>query len=482
MIRKIRFLEPGNLPYRVSLKNLYTYDKYIRTPGTGLMTLATIARSLVADTLMYSESISKIKWADVLDADIVLIGVFTFNANRGYELARYVRQNSHALVVLGGLHASMNYPEAVKYCDYVLLGEGDESILELIRAANDGKPMDFPGLAYFKDGKAVCTGKREPPENIDTVPDRNILYRYHKMAWHLTIWPQVHAFRGCPHNCNYCALVRHFGRRVRTRSPQSVIEDIKQAIAFHAPKGLRWIRHVLWITDDNFFAERDWAISVLNAIIDSGIKYYFTIQARFEVGFDDEMLVLLRKAGVIELSMGIEFLEDEAFETYHKKSTREDIIRSIKNIQRHGISVRGLFIFGADNHTRGVGKRLAEFVIENKINGMLIQSMCFVPGTPVYEQDKERLIHEDWSKYNGNVVHYPKKITPYELQQEIVDASNRVYTKRRLLHALFHGFWIHRIQFLGEYFWQKSICRDLKQELPYLKEVSRRQEEPAESH
>ncbi len=238
----------------------------------------------------------------------------------------------------------------------------------------------------------------------------------------------------------------------------------------------------MWIRDDNFFAERDWAISVLNAIIDSGIKYYFTIQARFEVGFDDEMLALLRKAGVIELSMGIEFLEDEAFETYHKKSTREDIIRSIKNIQRHGISVRGLFIFGADNHTRGVGKRLAEFVIENKINGMLIQSMYFVPGTPVYEQNKERLIHEDWSKYNGNVVHYPKKITPYELQQEIVDASNRVYTKRRLLHALFHGFWIHRIQFLGEYFWQKSICRDLKQELPYLKEVSRRQEDPAESH
>ena len=66
MIRKIRFLEPGNLPYRVSLKNLYIYDKYIRTPGTGLMTLATITRSLVADTLMYSESISKIKWADVL--------------------------------------------------------------------------------------------------------------------------------------------------------------------------------------------------------------------------------------------------------------------------------------------------------------------------------------------------------------------------------------------------------------------------------
>lgn len=69
------------------------------------MTLATVAKEAVPDTLMYSESISKIRWDDVLDADIVLIGIFTFQAKRGYELARFVRKNSKALVVLGGLHA-----------------------------------------------------------------------------------------------------------------------------------------------------------------------------------------------------------------------------------------------------------------------------------------------------------------------------------------------------------------------------------------
>ena len=70
-INKIRFLEPGNLPYRRSIKNLYVYDQYIRTPSHGLMTLATVAKEAVPDTLMYSESISKIRWDDVLDADIV---------------------------------------------------------------------------------------------------------------------------------------------------------------------------------------------------------------------------------------------------------------------------------------------------------------------------------------------------------------------------------------------------------------------------
>ena len=55
-------------------------------------------------------------------------------------------------------------------------------------------------------------------------------------------------------------------------------------------------------------------IDRLKAIIDSGIRYRFTVQARYEVGFDDEMLELLKRAGFIEVAMGIEFLEDEAFE------------------------------------------------------------------------------------------------------------------------------------------------------------------------
>ena len=68
-INKIRFLEPGNLPYRRSIKNLYVYDQYIRTPSHGLMTLATVAKEAVPDTLMYSESISKIRWDDGYRAD-----------------------------------------------------------------------------------------------------------------------------------------------------------------------------------------------------------------------------------------------------------------------------------------------------------------------------------------------------------------------------------------------------------------------------
>lgn len=470
-ICKVRFIEPGNLPYHRSVKNLFVYDKYIRTPSIGLLTLATIVKQRIDDTYMYSESISKIKWDDVLNAQIVFIGIFTFNANRGYNLARYIKQNSNAIVVLGGLHASMNYPEACQYCDYVLLGEGDESILELVNSIDDGSGITFPGVAYKKGEELVISGKRNPPQNIDVIPNRDLLYRYNKMAGHNTIWPQVHASRGCPHNCDYCALVRHFGHTVRTRSPENVVEDIRYSIAFH-DKNHHRLAKVLWITDDNFFADRAWAISVLQAIIDSGIKYNFTVQARFEVGFDNDMLDLLRKAGFVEIAMGIEFLEDESFESYHKKSTYDDILRSINNIQKHGLRVRGLFIVGADNHTKGVVTRLSDFVLQYNICGVLIQSMYFVPGTPVYETHQAKLIHKDWSKYNGNVVHYPEKITPYDLQREIITASRRIYSFKRLLHAIFQKQGLERLLFVGEYFWQKSVRSDLRKELPALKRIS----------
>lgn len=468
---KIRFIEPGSRPYKPTILNYFVYDRYIRTPSVGLNTLATIVKSKVRDTRMYSESISRLVMSDILDADIVFIGIFTFNACRGYALARYLRKNSKATVVMGGLHASMNYQEAVKYCDYVLLGEGDESILDMVKAVKKGEVPTFPGVAYRKNGKLVHTGWRNPPEQFETIPDKGLVYRYRKMAGHNTMWGQVHASRGCPHNCDYCALVRHFGRKVRTRKPENVVEDIRRTIEFQE-KGHHRLLKAVWITDDNFFADRDWAMEVLQGIIDSGIRYHFTVQARWEVGLDDEMLDLLKRAGFEEIAMGIEFIDDASFARYHKKSTKKDIVRAIHNIQHHGLSVRGLFILGADDHTVGVGERLADFVIKHHIQGVLIQCMYFVPGTPVYEANKENLLHRNWEKYNGNAVHRPKSMTPYELQMENIKASKKIYSFRRLIHALLWEDRLHKLLFVGEYFWYLSVRRDLKKELPYLKNCS----------
>jgi len=478
MINKVRFIEPGSrMPHKKSILNVITYNKYIRNPSTGLIILTTIVQNVIADTLMYSESITDIDFTDVYDSDIVFIGINTFNAIRGYEIAKKIKENSKSLVVIGGLHATLNYKETVNYCDYVLRGEGDNLILQFLEAVDKENPINFPGVVFLREGKIIETGSPISPEVFETIPDRNLVVGYKKVAKYDTLWPQVHASRGCPYNCDYCTVIKLFGRTVRTRNPKNVVEEITQAIAFHKRKIFPRLNDVVWITDDNFHADREWAISLLKEIINSKINCHFSVQARYEIGFDDELLDLMKKAGFMEVAMGIEFIDDDSFIEFHKKSTRHEIEESIKNIQNHGIGVRGLFIVGADNHKVGVGKQIVDFVFQNKIHGALIQSMFFVPGTIAYDTHKEFLIHENWEKYNGNVVHYPKNITPYQLQKEIINASQAIYSKKRLCKALFKYNWINKILFIGEFFWQKSFRRELEKELPYLKGLSNRKKE-----
>jgi len=436
MLKKLRFIEPGNhSPYRKSIANLYIYNKYIRNPSTGLITLATIAKGIVDDTLMYSESISEIDFDDVCGADIVFISINTFNAVRGYKLAEQIRSSSAAVIAFGGMHASLHYTEAVEYGDYVLTGDGDESIVDFICAIDSGAPVDFPSVIYKRDSGIVNTGERPQPEDIHTIPNRNLVYNYAKMAKRYdTLWPQVHASRGCPHNCSYCAVIQHFGRRIRKRTPENIVADIKEAIASHKRKVIPRLSNCVWITDDNF----------------------------------------------AEVALGIEFLDDDSFKEFNKKSNYKDIVQSIKNIRSHGLGVRGLFIVGAENDTKGVGETIANYVIENNIHGCLIQSMFFTPGTRFYRENEHLLIHKNWEKYDGNVVHYPKNIKPHELQKEIILASSKIYSVKRLIHAIFHSEKIFKILFIGEFFWHRSIRANLKKELPYLESLSAVRPQPTE--
>ncbi|MDR0499781.1 MAG: B12-binding domain-containing radical SAM protein [Coriobacteriales bacterium] len=470
MLKKLRFIEPGAINrYRKTWKNRIIYNGNICNPSTGLITLATIAKKHVNDTLMYSEAISEIVWEDVVDADVVFISINTFNAMRGYAIADALRGVSEAsnllrpLVVMGGMHASLNFAEATQHADFVMLGDGDDAIVELLDAlaAGDGSVFNVAGLAYLQNmSKLVLTEKREQPLNIDTIPDRMLVYDYARMAASYdTLWPQVHASRGCTGTCDYCCVIAHFGRNVRTRSPEVVVEDIRQSIAFHNRSFPPRLTKAVWLTDDNFALCRKWAMSVLHAIIKSDISWPITVQARWDLGFDNEMLDLMKQANFFEVSLGIEFIDDTSFVRHKKNCTRERIEQAIANIHAHGIGVRGLFILGTDEDTPGAGERLAQFIINNKIEGCLLQSMFFVPGTPVYEQNKDRLLHQNWDLYNGSVVHKPKNMSPAELQQEIINASRKVYSFRRLILALFKAKGVYKALAIGETLWHANQRR-----------------------
>lgn len=78
--------------------------------------------------------------------------------------------------------------------------------------------MDVPGVVSWENENPKKTGEPVSSTDIDTIPNRNLLYNFKKMVGHSTIWPQVHASRGCPHNCDYCSLIAAFGKLLSAKN------------------------------------------------------------------------------------------------------------------------------------------------------------------------------------------------------------------------------------------------------------------------
>ena len=111
-----------------------------------------------------------------------------------------------------------------------------------------------------------------------------------------------------------------------------------------------------------------------------------------------------------------------------------------------------MFVFGDDEFKRGDSKRVAKFVRQQGLSGVLIQPLTPFPGTSLFRQlkDEGRILHEDWQDYNGKVVFAPKNMTAAELQKEIYDCYRKVYSPLQLAKYLFFKKGSLKLGVLGE--------------------------------
>jgi hypothetical protein len=110
--------------------------------------------------------------------------------------------------------------------------------------------------------------------------------------------------------------------------------------------------------------------------------------------------------------------------------------------------------------------------MRHNICGVLIQGMYFVPGTPVFEQNESKLLHKDWSKYNGNIVHKTKNIPPDEMQQEIINASKIIYSFKNTVRVIFSKKTLEeKVLFIGEGFWHADSRKKLSREMKNIRKL-----------
>lgn len=425
-MKKITLIEPKPSGYHVF--------SMFSMPRLGLPILGALLKSRGYSVRIYFEEIKDIDYSEVYDSDLVGISTITSTAPRAYAIADKVRK-AGIPVVLGGVHPTFLPDEALEHADYVVRGEGEETMLELIEGIQTGEPLDgVLGLSYKRDGEHYHNPNRPGICDLDLLPlpDFSLLEGVER----LRIIP-ISASRGCPFDCNFCSVTAMFGRRYRFRSVDSLIEEIS-----------RYRNNRLFFCDDNFTANLEHTKELLERMLQKNLTPKWSAQVRVEVARDRELLDLMKRAHCTALFIGFESINPKTLKAYNKRQDVTDIKECIKIIHRYGIKIHGMFVLGSDEDEVGTIRDTGKFANKMEIDTIQFSILTPLPGSKLYNQldEQERILTKQWDLYDGlHVVYEPRRLTPYQLQLETFKAMKRFYSFPQFVKMLLHWDFHHAL-------------------------------------
>ncbi|MFH1249011.1 MAG: radical SAM protein [archaeon] len=401
--KRIAFIEP-----RGSKDNVFS--KSITWPLLGPIYLATILKKEGYDVKVYNENILG---RDInlheLDVDVLCLTGLTTTIDRAYEIAiKFRALNPQGKVIIGGIHASFMKEESGRYADYVVSGEGESVIADLIKNGSKEK---------FIDAHRIEDMNKLP------IPDFSLLQNNKRMP----ITP-IMTSRGCPFGCNFCSVTAMFGRKFRTRSIEKVVEEFRRI----KTKGT-------FFYDDNLCADKKRAAALFDALKrNNPNNVVWTGQVRCDAANDDSLLRKMADSGCVKVYIGFESVNQKTLDAYNKSQSVKDIKMAIKKFHDYGIGVHGMFVLGSDEDDKHVFDATTEFSNSNEIDSVQYMILTPGPGTPFFArlESENRLLHRMWEYYDGmHVVFQPKLLSPTELQQGMIDCYKDFYTYGKALNG-----------------------------------------------
>jgi len=417
---RITLIEPAAPGFHV-----YSFVKQIRL---GLPLLGALLTQRGHQVRVYGESLSEVDWDDVLASDLVGISATTSTVIRAYRYAQKVR-DAGIPVVMGGPHVTFLADEAMDFCDYVVRNEGEETLLELVDyLQGKGSLENILGLTYrTTEGQVVHNPARPLLSGLTELPwpDMGLVVGGEKVSP-----TPILASRGCPYGCEFCSVILMFGRKVRTIEPVEVVTELK-----------RLKPRKIFFYDDNFLISKRRGKELLALMAKENLGAPFYAQIRVDSvckngNIDKELLDLLWNAGCRIVYLGLESINPNTLKEYHKESSIDDMSGGLEALANRGIKTHGMFAFGADSDTPESLYQTADYCLDHGLNSVQFLALTPLPGTQhtARWEAEGRIITRNWTLYDGHhVVHWPKQMTPYELQVALLDAHKRFYKVRRML-------------------------------------------------
>ncbi len=338
-------------------------------PPLGLLTIAAMFPPRYALRVV-DMNVSALQDADLEWADLVFTS--TMITHHPSLLAVIERCNDAGVpVVAGGPHPT-TFHEDIAGVDHFVLGEVEEIFAEFLRDLEEGsaKPL------YRETGKPAVT--LTPVPRFDLI-DMNI---YATMS--------VQFSRGCPFDCEFCDIIKLYGRVPRTKSPEQVVAELDSLYR------LGW-RGPVFLVDDNFIGNKRDAMNLLPVIAawQKARGYPFTLitEASANLALMEELMDAMVEAGFDTVFVGIETPNPEALlKTKKQQNTSKGqenyLFTAVRKIQQHGMQVQGGFILGLDGDGEGVFDAQIEFIQETGIPVAPLYLLTALKGTDMYERMK----------------------------------------------------------------------------------------------
>ncbi len=438
---RIRFVEPRPPGHNV-------YD-HILLPRLGLPLMATMLAEGGHDTGVFCEMLGPIDLGECLAADLVGISGTTATQPAGYALADEL-SGAGVAVVLGGSHVSFRVEEALEHAPYVVRGEGQQTILELVAALERGGSLgtvaglswrDSHGQAHHNPARPHCS--QAEFERLP-IPDLSLIEGHERMAVKpaMTQW-------GCPYDCEFCSVTAQFSRVVRHRRTDQVLAELAGLSASD-----------LFFHDDNFVVNKRRTAELLRAMVNAGLTPSFAAQMRADTvlrsracnEIDHEFLELLGRAGCGMAMVGFESISEENLTSIGKRTSVAVSEQAVRAFHSHGIAVHGMFVVGLDFDDASSAQATAAFARRLGIDTFQLMMVTPAPGTRLWDrlESEGRLIEADWTFFDGHhAVLRPERMTPLELQLSTLDAMRRFYSRSAIAGPALRGVLRHLPELLG---------------------------------
>lgn len=443
-------------------------------PDYGMPFIGTVLAEAGYDVTVYMEHVKAPDWSRIAESDLVCFSTLSAGADKTRALATDIKTKLGIPVVIGGTHASYFPESCLEYADYVVFGEGDETIIDLIDALATGRDVaGVHGIAYRDGGRVQRTLPRQGPQRFETVPDFSLIEGYRRLSLLDMIRQRkvplltVQASRGCQFKCTFCIVNTMFEAGYRKRDIESIIRDLRDK--------RKYGRELLFV-DNDFAAIRSYTKKLMRRIIEEDFGFDIMVLTRIEVARDEELLALMRRAGVTQIYQGYESVQPETLVGYDKKQTLEKIVSAIDTLHAYGFRISGSFVVGADTDTLDTMEHSVDFVLDHDLT-----IAYFFPVWGHYPEQIRgyeaivpwyRSIFREWKYCDGNfVTHFPLHMRPSQLQKALIDAPRTVFSPARVLDALRRGKPQDAKEKLTHRYMWWTISKGLQHYVPFLEEL-----------